>query len=179
MQHKWGSSVALCSTKFLTTWQPYVRPRQLPYAGHSYLLILFEICQLKRVDIHLFDRDRGENIVSSLAWVIIRRIAHGMLEDFIVPLLFCFIFSRLAGFLGNIGIFFAVVLLDHYIAITFAWFCVALLGDFTSAALMTNLFSTVQTYGSGFIAQPATIPVYVRWVKSIFFVSSGNSGRDP
>ena len=149
-------------------------------SGHSYLFILFETYRLTRVDIQLFDRERGENLVSGVAWIVSRRIAHGILEDFIVPVLFCFIFTHLAGFQGNVGIFFAIVVLIHYIAVSFALFCVALLREFSWAALMANAFTTVQTYGSGFFAQAATIPVYVRWMKYVaYFVSRELSHRDP
>ena len=137
--------------------------------AHSYLFILFEIYRLTRVDIQLFDRERGENLVSGITWMVSRRIAHGILEDIIVPFLFCFIFSYLAGFQGNIGIFFAIVLLIHYIAVSFALFAVVLLRDFAWSALIANLFATVQTYASGFFAQAATIPLYVRWTKYISY----------
>ena len=95
--------------------------------GHSYLYLLFEIYRLSQYDIPLFDRERGENLVTGVAWVISRPIAHGILEDFMVPFLFCFISSYLAGFQGKIGIFLAVVVLVHYIMASFALFCVALL----------------------------------------------------
>ena len=145
-------------------------------AGHSYLFVLFEIYRLTRVDIQLFDRERGENLVSGVAWIVSRRIAHGILEDLVVPVLFCFIFSYLAAFQGNIWIFLAIVVLAQYIAVSLALFCVALVREFAWAALMVNLFSTVQTYGAGFFAQAGTIPVYVRWMKYIsYFVSSSSS----
>jgi hypothetical protein len=141
-------------------------------AGNSYLFTLFEIYRLTRVDIQLFDRERGENLVSGAAWIVSRRIAHGILEDFIVPILFCLVFSYLSGFQGNIGIFLAIEVLIHYVVVSFALFCVALLREFAWASLLANLFATVQGYGGGFVAQAATIPVYVRWMKYIsYFVS--------
>ena len=140
--------------------------------SHPYLFTLFEIYRLTRVDIQVFDRERGENLVTGVAWVVSRRIAHGILEDIIVPLLFCLIFSHLAGFQGNIGIFLAVVVLIHYIAVSFALFCVTLTRNFAWAALMANLFATVQSYGSGFFAQAANMPVYVRWMKYISYLVS-------
>lgn len=141
-------------------------------AGNSYLFTLFEIYRLTRVDIQLFDRERSENLVSGAAWIVSRRIAHGILEDFIVPILFCLVFSYLSGFQGNIGIFLAIEVLIHYVVVSFALFCVALLREFAWASLLANLFATVQGYGGGFVAQAATIPVYVRWMKYIsYFVS--------
>ena len=146
-------------------------------AGNSYLFTLFELYRLTRVDIQLFDRERSEGVVSGVAWIVSRRIAHGILEDLIVPSLFCLIFSYLAGFQGNIGIFLAIEVLIHYIVVSFALFCVALSRDFTWASLVANLFATVQVYGGGFFAQAATIPVYVRWIKYVsYFVSPGPFG---
>jgi hypothetical protein len=99
-------------------------------AVHSYLYILFEIYRLTQYDIPLFDRERGEHLVTGVAWVVSRRIAHGILEDFFVPFLFCFIFSYLAGFQGNIGVFLAVVVLIHYIVASFALFCCRVAEEF-------------------------------------------------
>jgi hypothetical protein len=138
--------------------------------ANSYLFTLFEVYRLTRVDIHLFDRERDENLVSSVAWVISRRIAHGILEDLIVSFLFSFTFSYLAGFQGNIGILFAIVLLSHYTAVSLALFCTAFLRDFAWASLIANVFCTVQTFGSGFFTQAATLPVYVRWMSYVSYL---------
>ena len=136
-------------------------------SGHSPLFLLFEVYRLTRVDIHVFDRERGEGLVTSIAWIVSRRIAHGILEDFIVPFLFCFIFAYLAGFQGDIGIFLAIVVLIHYTVVSFALLCVALLRNFSWALLMGNAWATVQVFGSGFYSQASTIPVYTRWVKHV------------
>ena len=148
--------------------------------GNSYLFTLFEVYRLTRVDIQLFDRERDERVVSGFAWVISRRIAHGILEDFIVPVLFCLIFSYLAGFQGNIGIFLAIVVLVHHAAVGLALFCVAFSRDFAWATLMANMLATVQTFGSGFFVQAKTVPVYVRWMNYISYLVSyrpSNYGR--
>jgi len=141
-------------------------------AGHSPLFLLFEVYRLTRVDIHVFDRERGEGLVTSIAWIVSRRIANGILEDFITPFLFCFIFSYLAGFQGNIGIFLAIVVLIHYVVVTFALLCVALLRDFSWALLMGNIWATAQVFGSGFYSQASTTPVYTRWVKHVSYIVS-------
>jgi len=149
-------------------------------SNHSYLFILFEIYRLTRVDIRLFDRERGENLVTSVAWIVSRRIAHGILEDLIVPFLFCFTFTYLAGFRGDVGIFLAIVVLIHYIAVSFALFCVALLRDFAWASLIANLFATVQVYASGFFVQASTIPTYAQWMKYVsYLVSRGPLNHYP
>ena len=141
-------------------------------SGQSYIFILFEVYRLTGVDIQLFDRERGENLVSGVAWIIGRRVAHGILEDFTVPFLFCFIFSHLAGFQGDVRIFLAITVLVHYIAVSIALFCVATARSFPWAALVANLFATVQMLGSGFFVQAATVPGYLRWVNHVsYFVS--------
>src|SRR6202042_306286 len=62
-------------------------------------------------------------------------------------------------------IFFSVVFLNQYIAVTFASVCVAASRSFAVASLIGNLGYTVQSFACGFFIQSNTIPVYVRWLK--------------
>ena len=113
----------------------------------------------------------------AFSWTVKCCITHGIPEHVIVQFLFCFIFSsrwvprQNRNFLrdrivdpiyrGHVG----VVLCRT--AEGFPW-----------ATLTANLFSTMQTYGSGFFVQAATIPVYVRWMKYVsYFVSLSPSNN--
>lgn len=146
----------------------------------AYLFLLFETYRLTGVEINLFDRERGEGIVEAIPWLISRRLARALLEDIgapfldltsypfvdlllllVVPFVFTFIFYFLCGFDANavqFFTFFAVVLLNHFIAVSFATFCAAASRDFTSATLIANTIFTLQSFSCGFFIQANTIP---------------------
>lgn len=54
----------------------------------GYLILLLETYRLCTTDIHVFDREHGEGVVSTPAFLISRRLAKFVTEDTIVPLLF-------------------------------------------------------------------------------------------
>ena len=55
---------------------------------HAYLMLLLETYRLCTTDIHVFDREHGEGVVSAWAFMISRRLAKLVTEDIIVPLVF-------------------------------------------------------------------------------------------
>lgn len=61
---------------------------------HGYLILLLETYRLCTTDIHVFDREHGEGVVSTWAFMISRRIAKGITEDILVPLIFSVSFSK-------------------------------------------------------------------------------------
>ena len=71
---------------------------------------------------------------------------------------------------GRFLIFFSVVLIEQYIAVTFATLCVAVSRDFAIASLIGNLAYTWQTNACGFFIQVQNLPVYLRWAKWTAFV---------
>lgn len=77
-----------------------------------------------------------------MPWVISTRIARLLLEDVIVPFLFSVIYYFMCGFDPDASQFFrfyAVVLLNQYIAVSFAMLCAAISRDFAIATLIANL----------------------------------------
>ncbi|KAL1616582.1 hypothetical protein SLS54_008317 [Diplodia seriata] len=137
----------------------------------GYLILQFEVYRLT-IDIELFDRERGEGIVSVPGFLISRRLARLLIEDFPVPLLFSLIFYFMAGFRTEgtqFMTFFAVILLEQYIAVCFAMTCVTVSRTFAGASLVANMAYTLQSMACGYFIQSNTIPVYVRWTKWIAY----------
>ncbi|EOD49342.1 putative abc transporter protein [Neofusicoccum parvum UCRNP2] len=133
----------------------------------GYLILQFEVYRLT-IDIELFDRERGEGVVSVPGFLLSRRLARLLIEDFPVPLMFSLIFYFMAGFRTDgpqFMTFFAVILLEQYIAVCFAMTCVAVSRTFAGASLVANMAYTLQSMACGYFIQSNTIPIYVRWTK--------------
>jgi ABC-type multidrug transport system ATPase subunit len=142
-------------------------------ALQGYLVLMFETFRMSE-DIALFDRERNEGVVTIPAFLISRRLAK-VFEDIPVPFLFSVIFYFMAGFRVHAEqflIFFAVILIEQYIAVCLATLCVALSRDFAIASLVGNLIYTWQTFGCGFFVAVESLPVYLKWSKWTAYVVS-------
>jgi ABC-type multidrug transport system ATPase subunit len=136
-------------------------------ALQGYLILLYETYRLT-TDIQLFDEESRQGVVSIPAFLISRRLARFVIEDVPVPLLFSAIFYFMAGFRPDgpeFLTFFAVILLQQYIAVCFATTCIAISRNFAGASLIANLAYTLQSMACGYFIQSNTIPIYVRWTK--------------
>ncbi|ROT38353.1 ABC transporter [Sodiomyces alkalinus F11] len=149
----------------------------------GYLILIFEIYRLS-IDMPTFDRERTENCVDAIPFLLSRRLARLPTEDFPVPFLFSVIFYFMAGFdrdANQFFIFFAITLLNHYIAMTCAMACVTAVRHFPGASLLANLIYTMQSMACGMFVQSESIPVYVRWLKYItytYYVFSAYCGNE-
>ncbi|RSL48912.1 hypothetical protein CEP53_009379 [Fusarium sp. AF-6] len=138
----------------------------------GYLVLIFETYRMT-LDMPIFDREASERCVSPVAFVFSRRLARLLTEDLPVPI----IFSVLIYFMTGLGrqvqkffIFFAITLLNHYIAVVCAMACVVISRNFATASLIASLIYTLQSLASGMIVQIETIPVYVRWTRWITYM---------
>ncbi|KAK0217090.1 P-loop containing nucleoside triphosphate hydrolase protein [Armillaria fumosa] len=135
---------------------------------HGYLVFIYEVYRLTSIDMPLFDREYSEGVVGVLPWIISQRIAHGILEDIIVPLVFSGISHLMIGLAPSATRFlyyFIIILLVHYASLTFAGLSVSISRDFALSTLLTNLAFAVHTHVCGFFLQADSIPVYLRWAK--------------
>lgn len=115
-------------------------------ALQGYLILMFETYRLS-LDIQLFDRENNENVVDVVPFLLSRRLARFFTEDLPVPVIYSIIFYFMAGFRAEASTFltfFSIVLLNQYIAVTYAMCCIAASRSFAGASLIANLGYTVQ-----------------------------------
>ena len=126
---------------------------------------------------------------SPLSFVIGYRLSHFITEgtktlgrqlivDIAVPFLFSLITYFMSGYrTGGHGsyffIFFAVNVLNHFVNVTFAMWCVSIRRNFAEASLIANASLTFISLACGFFIQAESLPVYVRWIKYISYVYWG------
>ncbi|KAG9249172.1 ABC transporter-like protein [Calycina marina] len=141
-------------------------------ALQGYLILMFETYRLS-VDVEVFDRENNENVVDVLPFLLSRRIARLPMEDLPVPLLYSIItywMSDLRSEPSSFFVYFAIILLSQYIAVTFAMACISASRKFATASLIANMGYTVQSLACGFFLQSNSIPIYLRWLKWTAYV---------
>ncbi|KAK8227206.1 ABC transporter-like protein [Phyllosticta capitalensis] len=141
-------------------------------ALQGYLILQFEIYRLTG-DIQVFDRERGEGVVSVPGFLLSRRLARLIIEDVPVPLIFSLIFYFMAGFRNDTDqffTFFGIILFEQYIAVCLAMVCISLSRNFAGASLFANMIYTLQSMACGYFVPTSTMPVYVQWTKWTAYV---------
>ncbi|EPS45803.1 hypothetical protein H072_167 [Dactylellina haptotyla CBS 200.50] len=142
-------------------------------ALQGYLVMLYETWRLSVVDINVFDREKAEGVATISTFLLGRRLAKFLLEDLPVPLLFSAIYYFMVGLerdAERFFIFFSVILIGQFVAVTFATLAVAISRNFAEASLIANFNFTLQSLACGYFLQASQMPVYVRWTKWISYV---------
>ena len=140
----------------------------------GYLVLQYETYRLTN-EIKTFDRERAESIVGISSFLVSRRLSRMFLEDIPIPVIFSIIFYHMVGFrleFAQFGIFTAVMLLEHYLAVCFAMLCVAISRTFAGASLFGNVIFSIQILNCGYFINPTTIPVYIKWTKWLSYLVS-------
>lgn len=137
----------------------------------GYLFLVFEVYRLTQ-DMAVFDREHSEGCATALPFLVSRRLARLVTEDFPVPLIFAVISYWMAGLDRDAERFltyFAIVLINQYIAVTCATCCVTASRNFSGASLIANLVFTLQSMACGYFIQSNSIAVWLRWLKYLTY----------
>ncbi|KAH6605750.1 abc transporter [Trichoderma cornu-damae] len=133
----------------------------------GYLILMFETYRLT-IDMPTFDRESSEHCVDAVPYILSRRLARLLTEDFPVPFLFSLILYFMVGLdhdAAKFFTFFSIGFVNHYACIMCAFTCVVTVRHFPGASLIANFAFTLQSMACGIFIQVDTIPVYVRWLK--------------
>ena len=142
---------------------------------------------LEKAEIQVFDRERQDKMYSPIAFVLGYRLSHLLTEgispvsqvdqaDIAVPFIFSVITYFMSGYRSGVTyffVYFAINLLNHFVNVTFAMWCVSLRRNFAEASLIANASLTFISLSCGFFIQAQSLPVYVRWIKYISYVYWG------
>lgn len=145
-------------------------------ALEGYLFLVFEVYRLT-LDLPVFDREHSEGCATALPFLLSRRLARFVTEDLPVPILFSVISYWMAGLNRDPARFmtyFAITLINQYIAVTCAMCCVTASRHFAGASLISNLVYTLQSFACGFFIQSNTIAIWLRWLKYLTYTVRKN-----
>lgn len=140
-------------------------------ALEGYLFLAFEVFRLTQ-DLPLYDRENSEGCATALPYLISRRLARLVTEDLAVPLVFSTISYWMAGLdhdANRFMTYFAITLINQYIAVTCAMCCVTASRNFAGASLIANMAYTLQSFACGYFIQSNTIAVWLRWLKYLTY----------
>lgn len=147
----------------------------------GYLFLVFEVYRLTQ-DMAVFDREHSEGCATALPFLVSRRVARFVTEDFPVPLIFAVISYWMAGLDRDPARFltyFSIVLINQYIAVTCAMCCVTASRNFPGASLIANLVFTLQSMACGYFIQSNSIAVWLRWLKYLTYTVCSRSIPSP
>lgn len=142
----------------------------LEVIGFSPLFI--ELERLCYIDGPNYVRERTDNIVSPLGFLISRRLGKLFLEDLPTSILFGIITFYMWGLNSGTRQFFIYLVftvVNYLTGVSVAMVAYALATSFPLSIVIVNITYQIMNLGSGYFINASTMPVYVRWVKYIAY----------
>ncbi|EGF82438.1 hypothetical protein BATDEDRAFT_86245 [Batrachochytrium dendrobatidis JAM81] len=140
----------------------------------TYLMLIFVIYKLT-TDIKVMDRERADHMYGVVPYVFGQFMSQ-LPFNIIFPLIYSVILYFMMGLrTDNLAFHFinfaAANLLGHWVIIGYSQFCVSLARDFATASLIGSAMYTFYSSSSGFFVQLETIPIYIKWISKISFLT--------
>ncbi|KAL2918015.1 hypothetical protein HK105_202429 [Polyrhizophydium stewartii] len=140
----------------------------------TYLMLIFVIYKLCG-DMKVFDRERADHMYGVVPYVFgqfTSQLPFNVLFPLIYAILMYFMMGMRTDDLAvHFGRFALANILAHFVIVAYAQFCVAIARDFATASLIGNAMYTFFSFSTGFFVQLDAIPVYLRWISKISFMT--------
>ncbi|KAI8929947.1 P-loop containing nucleoside triphosphate hydrolase protein [Entophlyctis helioformis] len=140
----------------------------------TYLMLIFVIYKLCN-DMKVFDRERADymyGVVPYLFGQFMSQLPFNLLFPLIYSTFMYFMMGLRQDDLGIHYTRFATAnVLGHLVVVAFSQFCVAFARDFPTSSLIANSLFTFFSFSTGFFIQLDSIPVYLRWISNVSFLS--------
>ena len=140
----------------------------------TYLLLIFYIYKCCS-DMKVFDREYSDHMYSVIPYMLSQftsQLPFNILFPLIYSVFMYFMMGLRTDDLGIHFVRFAVGnILGHLVVVTFSGFCVSAARDFPTASLIANSMYTFFSFSTGFFIQLDAIPVYLRWITKISFMT--------
>eukprot|EP00842_Homolaphlyctis_polyrhiza_P000736 jgi/Hompol1/1663/HPOL_002739-RA len=140
----------------------------------TYLMLIFVIYKLCN-DMKVFDRERADymyGVVPYLFSQFTSQLPFNVLFPLVYSTFMYFMMGLRTDSLGIHYLRFGVAnVLGQLIIFAYSQFCVSLARDFATASLIGNAMFTFFSFSTGFFIQLDSIPIYLRWISSISFLT--------
>ncbi|KAI8911576.1 P-loop containing nucleoside triphosphate hydrolase protein [Gorgonomyces haynaldii] len=140
----------------------------------TYLMLIFVIYKTCN-DIKVFDRERADKMYGSFAYIFSQLVAQ--FPFFVLfPTIYSLIVYFTMGFrTDDLAIhvirFCLSNVLGQFVVFGYSLFCVSIARDFATASLVGNSLYTFFSFSTGFFMQLESIPIYIRWISKISFLT--------
>jgi ABC-type multidrug transport system ATPase subunit len=143
-------------------------------AIQSYLLLIFVIYK-NTIDIKVFDRETADKMYQVIPYVMSQLVA-ALPFNILFPTIYSAIMYFMMGLrTDSLGIhFFRFALanvMSHFVVVTYSMFSIGIARDFATASLVANSLFTFFSFSTGFFIQLDSIPVYLRWLNHVSFLT--------
>ncbi|KAJ1340013.1 hypothetical protein BSLG_005337 [Batrachochytrium salamandrivorans] len=140
----------------------------------TYLMLIFVIYKLTN-DMKVLDRERSDHMYSVVPYVFgqfFSQLPFNLLFPFIYSVIMYFMMGLRTDSLAlHFGRFAIANILGHLVIVAYSLFCVSIARDFATASLIGNAMFTFFSFSTGYFVQLEAIPVYIRWISKISFLT--------
>ncbi|KAJ3198896.1 hypothetical protein HDU67_003241, partial [Dinochytrium kinnereticum] len=184
----WGSIIEVFMLG-LVIGSIFYRMEETPAGILSRKSLLYSVCALQNYlglmfitwklcnELVVFDRERADKMYSVAAylvsWFAVNLVLYAGLAVIFSVLVYFMTGLRTDDLAWHFGVFAGCTILMQFVTISLGYFCVSFTRNFAAASLIGNSIFTFLSMSSGFFIPLTSIPIYLRWIQNVSYITYG------